>query len=117
MTSSQTILYGIATCSTCKKARNWLDEQGQPYRFHDFRKDGLDPDWLQTLIGRMGYEALINRRGTSWRQLDASLKADLTPARALALMLEYPALIKRPVLERGDEVLIGFTPQSGTERP
>lgn len=101
-------LYGIARCDTCRKARVWLDEQDVIYRFHDFRKDGLDADWLRTLINRVGHEQLINRRGTTWRQLDAVRKTDLTPDTAHALMLEYPTLIKRPILERGDDLWIGF---------
>ncbi len=107
-------LYGIPNCGSCKKARAWLDERGLTYRFHDFRKDGLDADWLAALIARLGFEVLINRRGTTWRQLDASQQADWTPAKAHALILQYPTLIKRPLLAHGNEVLIGFTPESYT---
>lgn len=114
MTATLT-LYGIPNCGSCKKARTWLDEKGLAYRFHDFRKDGLDADWLESLMTRLGFEQLINRRGTTWRQLDAAQQADLTPSKALALMLEYPTLIKRPILTHGDAVLIGFTPESYAE--
>ncbi|MGI9212549.1 MAG: ArsC family reductase [Methylococcaceae bacterium] len=108
-------LYGIPNCDSCKKARIWLNERGMEYRFHDIKKNGLEAEWLNTLIERLGYERLLNRRGSTWRQLSASQQADWTPAKALALMLEYPSLIKRPVLVRGDEVLIGYSPESYAE--
>lgn len=108
-------LYGIPNCDSCKKARGWLNERGMEYRFHDIKKNGLEAEWLGSLIDRVGYERLLNRRGTTWRQLNASQQADLTPAKAHALMLEYPTLIKRPVLEWGNEVLIGYSPESYAE--
>jgi len=106
--TSRLTLYGIASCDSCKKARAWLDEQGTRYRFHDFRKDGLDPDWLRHLMEQAGHEQLINRRGTTWRRLDAAQKTGLTPETAHALILEHPTLIKRPILENGDDLRVGF---------
>lgn len=103
-------LYGLRNCDTCRKARAWLEEQGLAYRFHDFRADGLDAELLQSLETALGWEALLNRRGTTWRALPEPERADLDRAKALRLMLEHPALIKRPVLTRGDKALIGFTP-------
>ncbi len=105
------ILYGIRNCDTCRKARAWLDSQGSAYRFHDFRADGLDADVLQRLEAAAGWEILLNRRGTTWRGLDEAARSDVDRAKALRLMLEHPALIKRPVLEANGNVLVGFAPE------
>ncbi len=103
------ILYGIPNCDTVKKARRWLDDQRVAYRFHDFRKDGLDPDLLQRWIDALGWEKLLNKAGTTFRKLPDEAKAGLDPASAKALMLDQPAMIRRPVVERGDEVSVGFS--------
>jgi arsenate reductase len=107
-----TTLYGIKNCDTVKKARTWLDAQNIPYRFHDFRADGLSAELLGRLEAALGWEALLNRRGTTWRALADSQREPLDRAKALELMLAQPALIKRPVLETGAKTLIGFTPNS-----
>lgn len=101
-------LYGIKNCDTIKKARQWLDKNGIAYRFHDYREDGLTPELLKSFLTRCGWQTLLNQRSTSWRQLDAAQKADLDENKALALMLETPTLIKRPVLENDDKLLVGF---------
>ncbi|BBL76128.1 ArsC family reductase [Methylomagnum ishizawai] len=103
-------LYGLRHCDTCRKARAWLDGQGLTHRFHDFRADGLDPALLQRWADALGWEALLNRRGTTWRGLTEADRADLDADKALRLMLDHPALIKRPVLSRGETLLIGFSP-------
>jgi len=105
-----TTLYGLRNCDTCRKARAWLDGQGLAHRFHDFRGDGLDPALLQSWADALGWETLLNRRGTTWRGLSETDRADLDAAKALRLMLVHPALIKRPVLSHGDKLLIGFSP-------
>jgi Spx/MgsR family transcriptional regulator len=102
------ILYGIKSCDTVKKARQWLERQGVEYRFHDFRVDGLEPELLDRLEMAVGWEKLLNRRGTSWRKLDETERGGVDRAKALALMSSYPTLIKRPVLETGTKTLIGF---------
>ena len=102
------VLYGIKNCDTVRKTRRWLDEHGVEYRFHDFRADGLDPDQLHAWASELGWEALLNRRGTTWRQLPEGQRSNLDEPRALALMLAQPALIKRPVLDLGTQRLIGF---------
>lgn len=102
-------LYGIQTCDTVKKARNWLDEQQVQYRFHDFRTDGLEAELVDQLEQALGWERMINRRSTSWRRLDHSVSSDLTADKAKNLMLEYPTLIKRPVLDTGEKFIIGFS--------
>jgi len=105
-----TPLYGIKNCDTVKKARHWLEAQGHEYRFHDFRADGLSPELLDKLEARLGWETLLNRRGTTWRKLEEAQRENLDRAKAMALMLAQPSLIKRPVLEAAGKTLIGFTP-------
>jgi arsenate reductase len=104
------ILYGIKNCDTVKKARQWLESQGHEYHFHDFRTDGLDSCLLERFEMNLGWETLLNRRGTSWRKLEESARDNLDRETALALMLDHPTIIKRPVLEAGGKTLIGFTP-------
>lgn len=106
-------LYGIKNCDTVKKARRWLDEQQVPYRFHDYRSDGFDADLLQRFIDRLGWQPLLNTRGTTWRKLSDQQRAEADNARsAAALMLNQPAVIKRPLLQAADgRLLLGFSPQ------
>jgi Spx/MgsR family transcriptional regulator len=101
-------LYGIANCDTIKKARRWLDEHDLAYRFHDYRKDGLDESQLRTWADELGWENLLNRRGTTWRRLSDAEREDLDRDRAVALLLQYPAMIKRPLLDTGAQRLLGF---------
>lgn len=104
------VLYGIKTCDTCKKARAWLEQNGIEHRFHDFRVDGLSENQLQTFFDQLGWEKLLNKASTSWRQLNAEQQADLSEAKAKSLMLATPTLIKRPVLDMVTELLLGFKP-------
>jgi len=101
-------LYGIKNCDTVKKARQWLDKSGIVYRFHDFRIDGLTLDQLIDFTARKDWSLLLNRSSTSWRQLSAEQQADLSLEKALVLMLSTPTLIKRPVLDTGEQLIIGF---------
>jgi len=101
-------LYGIKNCDTCKKARKWLDENGIAYQFHDFRIDGLTPAQLNDFAARADWNTLLNRNSTSWRQLSTEQQTDVTPEKALQLMLNTPTLIKRPILDSGDKLIIGF---------
>ena len=105
-----TIVYGIPNCNTVKKARTWLDEQGVAYRFHDYKKAGVPEDRLDAWIQSVGWEVLVNRQGTTWRQLDDAPKAAVVDAAgARALMLEKASVIKRPVIELdGTVVCVGF---------
>jgi arsenate reductase (glutaredoxin) len=104
------VLYGIKNCDTVKKARGWLEKNGVAYQFHDYRVDGLTLEQLQHFAADLGWEAMLNRSSTSWRQLSAEQQADLTEVKALQLMMEIPTLIKRPILNTGSELLIGFKP-------
>ncbi|GAB6141068.1 ArsC family reductase [Methylosoma difficile] len=101
-------LYGIKNCDTVKKARQWLDNNGIHYRFHDFRADGLSAAQLQSFADAVGWEKLLNRSSTSWRQLSTEQQSHPNADTALALMLATPTLIKRPVLDTGSQVIIGF---------
>ena len=101
-------LYGIPNCDTIKKARRWLDTNNVDYRFHDYRKDGIPPALLKTWAGELGWEALLNRRGTTWRKLSESERDGINKTRAIALMAQQPALIKRPLLDTGRQKLLGF---------
>lgn len=103
-----TTLYGIPNCDTVKKARRWLDEHGIAHRFHDFRKDGLDPGRLQGWIDTLGWDKLLNKSGTTFRKLPDDQKQGLDAATAKALMLDQPAMIRRPVVETEDGLSVGF---------
>ncbi|RZJ10033.1 MAG: ArsC family reductase [Haliea sp.] len=105
-----TIVYGIPNCDTVKKARAWLAQQDAPYRFHDFRKDGVPAARLDGWIESVGWEKLVNRKGTTWRRLDAAAQAGVQDAAsAKALMLAEPSVIKRPVVEWApDKTTVGF---------
>jgi Spx/MgsR family transcriptional regulator len=104
-----TVLYGIPHCDTVKKARRWLDDHGVAYRFHDFRADGLDEKQLVRWTAQLGWETLLNRRGTTWRRLPEAQRDNITDAAgAIAAMLAHPSLIKRPVLDREGVLCIGF---------
>ncbi|GHA17228.1 ArsC family reductase [Oceanisphaera arctica] len=104
-------LYGIKNCDTVKKARKWLDQQGIDYRFVDHRADGLDPAELQHWLERLGWEQLLNKRGTTYRALPDADKAGLGPDTAAALLQAHPAMIKRPLLVLDDELHLGFKPE------
>jgi Spx/MgsR family transcriptional regulator len=106
-----TILYGISNCDTVRKARNWLDAHGIAHRFHDFRADGLTAARVAAWVDARGWDALLNRRSTTWRQLDADLRAAIGAATAPALLLAQPTLIRRPVLEHEGAVYLGFDPE------
>jgi len=95
-------------CDTVRQARRWLDVGGRSYRFHDFRRDGLSPELLERFERAVGWETLLNRKGSTWRQLSESERSGLDRERALAVMLERPTLIKRPLLDTGARILVGF---------
>ena len=104
-------LFGIPNCDTIKKARKWLGDHDVDYRFHDFRKDGLEKSALEQWVKSAGWETLLNQRGTTWRQLPENDKTDINESKAIRLMLAHPAMIKRPVLVMGKTVLVGFSEQ------
>jgi arsenate reductase len=103
-------VYGISHCDTVKRARAWLDARGAAYAFHDFKKAGVPAQRLDAWLAAAGWQALLNGKGTTWRQLDAAAQARVTDAGAArALMLEQPSVIKRPVVEWADgRITVGF---------
>jgi arsenate reductase len=103
-------LYGIKACDTMKKARAWLDAQGVAYAFHDYKVAGVDKAALERWAKVVGWEGLLNRAGTTFRKLPDADKANLNEKKAIALMLAQPSMIKRPVLEQGARVMVGFKP-------
>ncbi|OQW53050.1 MAG: arsenate reductase [Proteobacteria bacterium SG_bin9] len=109
MAKSATI-YGIKNCDTMKKARAWLDDHGVAYDFHDYKAVGIDKPHLVKWCERAGWETMLNRAGTTFRALPDADKANLTEAKAIKLMLAQPSMIKRPVLELGSKILVGFKP-------
>ena len=102
-------VYGIKTCDTVRKALKWLDAQGIAHTFHDFRADGLDPADVQAWVQALGWESVLNKRSTTWKQLADNDKENLDAGRAVALMVAHPTLIKRPVFVGEGFVLQGFT--------
>ncbi|HVI28511.1 ArsC family reductase [Hansschlegelia sp.] len=106
-----TTLYGIKNCDTMKKARVWLDQRGVAYAFHDYKTAGIDRERLARCVAAVGWETLLNRAGTTVRKLPEADRQGLDEARAIALMLEQPSMIKRPVLETGGGLLVGFRPE------
>jgi Spx/MgsR family transcriptional regulator len=108
-------LYGIKNCDTMKKARAWLDAKGVPYAFHDYKAEGVDRARLETWAASVGWETLLNRAGTTFRKLPDADKAGLDEGRAIALMLDQPSMIKRPVLDLGGRLVVGFKPEQYEE--
>ena len=101
-------LYGIPNCDTVRRARAWLDQRGIGYTFHDYKKEGADPARLAAWSDAAGWEALLNRRGTTFRALSDTDKTDIDRAKAIKLMQANPSLIKRPVVEHDGGLLVGF---------
>ena len=108
----QYTLYGIKSCDTMKKARAWLDTHSIAYTFHDYKSQGIDRAHLVQWCNEHGWQTVLNRAGTTFRQLDEQQKADLDQAKAIELMLAQPSMIKRPVLDLGERTLVGFKPES-----
>lgn len=104
-------LCGITTCDTVRKARRWLEEAGIAYRYHDLRKDGLSKEDLASWVKSVGWDALLNKSGTTFRKLPEAEKQIGTEAQAVSLMLEHPTIVKRPVLVRDGVVTLGFKPE------
>ena len=108
-------LYGIPNCDTVKKARAWLGERGLSYAFHDYKKDGADPVRLAQWADAVGWEALLNTRGTTFRKLPEGDRANIDRAKALVLMEAHPSMIKRPVVEHPGGLLVGFDAMSWSQ--
>ena len=101
-------LFGIKNCDTIKKTKKWLETHNLDYQFHDYRADGLDEEWLKSMLEQHGWETILNKRGTTYRQLSDAQKADIDNVKALSLLAEFPAMIKRPILQRDSVSVVGF---------
>jgi arsenate reductase len=111
--SKTATIYGIKACDTMKKARDWLAANGVDAAFHDYKVSGIDRGHLQAWAGQVGWEVLLNRAGTTFRGLPDDKKQDLNEDKAIALMIEQPSMIKRPVLDLGGgKLLVGFKPDA-----
>ena len=108
-------IYGIKNCDTMKKAFVWLGEQGVDYVFHDYKKEGVGAGALRRWCAAAGWERILNRAGTTFRKLPDEAKADLDEEKAIALMVAQPSMIKRPVLELGETIEVGFKPDRYAE--
>jgi arsenate reductase (glutaredoxin) len=104
-------IYGIKNCDTMKKARGWLDSHRVAYQFHDYKAEGIERAQLLKWAKQVGWETLLNRAGTTFRKLDDADKENLTETKAIALMLAQPSMIKRPVLDLGSKLVVGFKPE------
>ncbi|MCW8853770.1 MAG: ArsC family reductase [Gammaproteobacteria bacterium] len=104
-------LYGIPNCDTMKKARKWLDQNKIDYRFHDYKKLGVPEKQLKQWVKQLGWETLLNKRGTTWRKLDESVKETVNQKSAIQIMLDNPSIIKRPVLDANGKISVGFSEQ------
>ena len=102
-------LYGIPNCDMVKKAKAWLNDHNVEFEFHDYRKQGLDKEKLQSMVAVLGWETMLNRRGTTWRTLPESLKEQIDLESAISIMLDNPAIIKRPIMARDDQLHLGFS--------
>lgn len=101
-------LYVIKNCDTCRRARKALDARGIPFQVHDLREDGLSAPLLEHILHRVPVMEVLNKRSTTWRQLDDADKADLDANTARELLMSHPTLLKRPLLDTGDEILVGY---------
>lgn len=102
-------VYGIKNCNTVKKALNWLDENGQEYEFHDYKKSGISEEKIEEWQNAVGWEPLINKKGTTWRKLDEDVQKGITtPESASRLMQDSTSLIKRPIIESESSIILGF---------
>ena len=102
-------LYGISSCDRIRKAKTWLENHRIEFEFHDYRKQGLEPQLLQSMISALGWEVMLNRRGTTWRTLPDTVKDQIDQASAMRLMLDNPAIIKRPILATQNRLHVGFS--------
>ncbi|AIY65388.1 ArsC family reductase [Pseudoalteromonas piratica] len=101
-------LFGIPNCDTIKKAKKWLEQNNIDYTFHDYRKDGISTEMVSDFCQQLDWQQVLNKRGTTYRQLDDATKESLTAESVIALLVEHPAMIKRPILQKDNELYLGF---------
>jgi Spx/MgsR family transcriptional regulator len=107
-------MYGIPNCDTIKKARQWLDNQAIDYQFHDYRKNGITTELVHQFCQELGWEKIVNKRGTTYRQLTKEQQEQLNKESAIELLCQFPAMIKRPILQKNGSFYLGFTPDQYT---
>ena len=107
--ASPVTLYGMSSCDTIRKAKAWLEARGIEFEFHDYRKQGLEQQLLQSMISALGWEAMLNRRGTTWRTLPDRVKDQIDQESAIRVMMDNPAIIKRPILATDNQLHVGFS--------
>jgi arsenate reductase len=112
MPQTTVTLYGLTSCDTTRSARQWLDAKGIPYAFHDVRADGLTKSLTESWVRQLGWEKVLNKASTTWRSLPDADKTELDRAKAIALLLANPTLLKRPLLDREGALSVGFKPAS-----
>lgn len=110
--SKPVTIYGLATCDTTRAARKWLDGKKIAYGFYDVREDGLTRPLVEGWVKRLGWEKVLNKASTTWRELPEKEKQGVDEKKAIALLLAHPTLVKRPVLDRGGELMLGFKADS-----
>lgn len=108
-------VYGLKNCDTCRKARKWLDSEGKSHEFKDLRQDGFTADDVDRWLEHAGWEVLLNKRGTTWRGLSDEQKESTNAENVKSLLIEHPALMKRPIFDFGDRVMVGFTAKQQSE--
>lgn len=109
-------IYGIKACDTMKKAFTWLDQHGIAYEFHDYKKAGAPEKQLRQWIRKLGWETVINKRGTTWKKLPEDVRASMDAESAVAAALDNPSMIKRPIIEQGTILLAGFDANTWQEK-
>jgi arsenate reductase len=101
-------VFGIKNCDTMKKAMKWLDDNGVAYYFYDYKKEGVPEQRLRQWLEALGWETVINKRGTTWRKLDDAVKESMNTEKSITLAMENPSVVKRPILQSNDFILAGF---------
>lgn len=109
-------IFGIKNCDTIKKTKKYFEQKSVDFSFHDYRADGLDKDWLDTVLNKLDWEQVLNKRGTTWRQLSDEQKATVSRDNVAELLLQHPAMIKRPIIEVDGEYILGFSAKQLDER-
>ena len=113
MSKTTITVYGIPNCDSVKKARVWLTDHDVDYVFHDFKKQGVPPEAVDLWLTHVDWDVLVNRKGTTWRKLDPDLQASVVDkASARALMLAHASVIKRPIVVKGQAVVVGVNPEA-----
>ncbi|HPI48742.1 MAG TPA: arsenate reductase [Hyphomonadaceae bacterium] len=112
MSKTNVTIYGLATCDTTRAARKWLDAKAVKYAFHDVREDGLTKAMVEGWVNELGWEKVLNKASTTWRELPEKEKTGVDAKKAIALLLAHPTLVKRPVLDRNGQLSLGFKPES-----